>query len=157
MTTLSFIGTASENSGWINALVSFDVETNVRHVYFGNELQPLITSSSFNVDLTFTLSDIELGSVNFEGCIHRVWMDIGNAMDFTVEANRRKFINADGTLVDLGDNGELPTGTSPIAYYKVDATTIQTNRGVGGQTLVPVNTQTNCDAAVPGDPPVGSP
>ena len=161
MTTNASIGNTSTNSGWITALISFNTATGSRQVWFGNESQLLSTSftSPTGAVLTFTNSNASLGSANFEGCVHRVWMDLGTAanINFNQEVNRRKFINKDGSLVDLGDNGELVTGSSPMVYYKGDAIEMQTNKGTGGQNLVPANTQTNCDAAIPGDPPVGSP
>ena len=42
-------------------------------------------------------------------------------MDITIEANRRKFITSTGTPADLGIIGQLPTGTSPLIYFKGDA------------------------------------
>lgn len=52
------------------------------------------------------------------------------------EATRRKFIDATGRPVDLGDNGEIPTGTSPFIFfhseYGSDGTDFITNRGTGG-------------------------
>lgn len=50
------------------------------------------------------------------------------------EATRRKFISANGKPVNLGANGETPTGTAPRVFFKRDgaASTFATNRGTGG-------------------------
>jgi hypothetical protein len=59
-------------------------------------------------------------------------------VDLSVTANRRKFINADLTPVDLGNTGAGPFGTSPNIYMSVRpggvATDILINRGTGGGT-----------------------
>lgn len=55
------------------------------------------------------------------------------------EATRRKFTDADGWPVDLGDNGELPTGTAPTLFFhrdhgSSDSAAFGVNRGTGGST-----------------------
>ena len=47
-------------------------------------------------------------------------------------SNRRKFINADLTPVDLGANGQTPTGTSPTIYMTGTPTEFLNNLGTGG-------------------------
>lgn len=48
-----------------------------------------------------------------------------------------KFRTVDGKPVDLGANGETPTGSSPAYFFHGDATTFATNLGSGGSvTLV---------------------
>jgi hypothetical protein len=58
-------------------------------------------------------------------------------IDFTVSANRRKFISATGTPVDLGANGETPLGTPPEFYLHItaaetDPANFAVNHGSGG-------------------------
>lgn len=52
------------------------------------------------------------------------------------QAVRRKFIDAMGNPVPLGENGELPTGTAPAIFLHreagADASTFVANRGTGG-------------------------
>jgi hypothetical protein len=53
------------------------------------------------------------------------------------EATRRKFTDADGWPVYLGENGELPTGTPPTLFFHREAGSTSTpgfneNRGTGG-------------------------
>jgi hypothetical protein len=56
--------------------------------------------------------------------------------DLTIAANRRKFINADGTPVDLGGNASAVTGTVPYTYLTVRsggaASDFTNNNGSGG-------------------------
>lgn len=56
----------------------------------------------------------------------------GQFLDFTDEANRRKFSSVDNHPVSLGASGSLPTGTAPIIYFSGDAAGFATNLGTGG-------------------------
>jgi hypothetical protein len=59
-------------------------------------------------------------------------------VDLTVVANRRKFINADLSPVDLGANGQSPFGTPPnfyLAAYSGVPTDFAVNRGTSGGTF----------------------
>lgn len=57
-------------------------------------------------------------------------------IDLDTESNRRKFISASGTPVDLGSNGSTPTGNQPIIYLSRrpgdTADAFLNNRGSGG-------------------------
>lgn len=57
------------------------------------------------------------------------WIDFGNYIDFSLEANRRKFIDGAGNPVDLGSDGSLPTGSQPDIYLSGDTATWHTNDG----------------------------
>jgi len=50
----------------------------------------------------------------------------------SIEANRRKFIDAIGKPVFLGSDGSLPTGVAPAMFFSGDSTAFATNRGTGG-------------------------
>lgn len=52
----------------------------------------------------------------FQGRIAELWIDVTTQLDFSVEANRRKFISADGRHVPLGVNGLKPLGLKPYVY-----------------------------------------
>jgi hypothetical protein len=57
----------------------------------------------------------------------------GQYLDFSTESNRRKFITAIGTPMDLGSDGSAPTGTAPLVYQRLAAgetvANFATNRG----------------------------
>jgi hypothetical protein len=57
-------------------------------------------------------------------------------VDCSIVANRRRFINADLTPVDLGNTGTVPFGYQPAMYMSVRpggvASDITLNRGIGG-------------------------
>jgi len=63
-----------------------------------------------------------LSAVHFDGCMARIWID-QRTVDFSVTANRRKFINAVGQRIDYGTNGEIPFGSTPKIYLDGDSST----------------------------------
>jgi hypothetical protein len=64
-----------------------------------------------------------------------LWLAPGVLLDFTDVSVRRKFISAAGKPVNLGVNGELPTGTAPQFFFSGDASTFLNNRGTGDNTF----------------------
>jgi hypothetical protein len=69
---------------------------------------------------------------NLTGDFANVWLGPGQIIDFSVTANRRKFITSANKPVDLGPTGALPTGTAPAMFFTGDATQYSTNAGSGG-------------------------
>jgi hypothetical protein len=55
-------------------------------------------------------------SFPFGGCMSNVYVSPGDYFDFTVESNRRKFVTAGLEPVNLGVNGENPTGVQPVIW-----------------------------------------
>lgn len=63
--------------------------------------------------------------------------------DLSITGNRRKFLNADVTAVDLGYTGGFPTGVQPAGLLRANtsaASTFGTNFGSGGTWAVEVGT-----------------
>jgi hypothetical protein len=73
-----------------------------------------------------------LKTARYIGDIADVWLAPGQFVDFRIEANRRKFIDALGKPVFLGANGELPTGVAPPVFHSGDATEFIVNKGSAG-------------------------
>ncbi len=67
-----------------------------------------------------------------QGCVYNLYLNTQEYLDFSITSNRRKFISASMGVVDLGTNGELPTGTSPSWCFQGDGTGFLTNRGTEG-------------------------
>ena len=71
----------------------------------------------------------------YRGGLAEYYYAPGQYINFNIESNRRKFINADGTPVDLGADGSTPTGSRPMLYLSLRdgeaATEFATNRGFG--------------------------
>jgi hypothetical protein len=76
------------------------------------------------------------GNLKFDGCLSEFYFAPGQYLDFSLVANRRKFISPTGKPVQLGLTGSLPTGTAPLMYHHLDdgeaVANFATNRGTGG-------------------------
>jgi hypothetical protein len=59
-------------------------------------------------------------SSSFDGGQAEYWWHNSAALDLSVEANRRKFRDADGFPVDLGSDGSTPLGVQPFFYFHLD-------------------------------------
>ena len=93
---------------------------------------------------TFTIGEIlditnsewyvmeSLGDASYISDLAYIWFDNSSAMDISIEANRRKFIDANGCPVNLGASGQTPTGSQPILYLNGDSTEFYINKGSGG-------------------------
>lgn len=62
--------------------------------------------------------------------VSEVFLNYGETLDLSVEANRRLFYNPLGDFVDLGANGQNPLGFSPDFYFGRDMTAEDWNNGV---------------------------
>ena len=106
------------------------------------------------IPLTNTLLAEQFGNTGLHGYMSALWLgQTASFVDLTVTANRRKFINADGTPAGLGSNGQTPFGTAPAIYQNIAAggagTAWLSNLGTAGGTFARIGT-TVIDA--PGDP-----
>jgi len=143
-TVLSVRSTTALSDGegiWRCMMASFDLsDTGKRNLYFGDvdELD-VVTYTDDSID--FTLADwavgaLAAGTFKWDGCLAEVWFAPGQYLDFSVEANRRKFITAGGKPANLGADGSLPTGTAPLIYLHLNngeaVENFATNRGTGG-------------------------
>lgn len=131
---------------WNHILIWFDPTVADGDIYV-NDVNVTI-SRTFNVttkSMSTTWSYLfRSGSATpwtYTGDASDYYYNDSQALDFAIEANRRKFIDANGYPVDLGANGSLPTGSQPIVFLHLadgDAvSSYATNKGYGGgMTLV---------------------
>jgi hypothetical protein len=140
----------SANSGWHHILVSVDMTDplNVRGEYYlnGQDTTDIFTS---NISSQFTMmfsglplfvgyDTFDTGG-GFRGGMYDAWFAPGVSLldvngELTAEVIAKFRDPATGLPVDLGQNGELPTGTSPEVFLKASAgapTSFATNRGTG--------------------------
>jgi len=75
---------------------------------------------------------IGLSNDALRNCMGDFWLLQGTFIDFSVSANRQKFHSLVGAPIDLGVNGELPTGSPPTVFLTGGKTTFGINRGTGG-------------------------
>ncbi len=133
----------ADNTVWHHLLVSWDLTTaGNRHLYLDNVLD--LTQSVFltgnDIDYTtdewvvgqFLDSDANPFNRNFNGCLAQMYLNLGEYLDFSIAANREKFITSDNFPIDLGSDASGPTGTQPIVYLQNALATHELNDGSGG-------------------------
>lgn len=76
----------------------------------------------------------------FFGALAEIYFAPGYYLDFSIVANRRKFITAAGKPAQMGYNAYLPTGDLPSIYFHLDKgeppANFAYNRGTGGNPWV---------------------
>ncbi len=113
--------TRSSANGWYHIMFAYDLNVPkaiaVVDGAIGTNNQILVAGT---VQLARSTDDwwagAEEGTTKLDGCLTQVYFhDV--FVDLATLAGREKFIK-DGKPVDLGANGELPTGTQPIVFLK---------------------------------------
>lgn len=133
---LSHSSAAITDSDWHHILFSIDMENQAGSYVYVDD----VNATNF---FTFTDDFIDIaggghsigangGSNLFDGEMADFWLDTGTYIDLSVEANRRKFIDAAGNPADLGSAGEGPLGTAPDVFMSGDIADWHTNKGTGG-------------------------
>ena len=143
-TTILDISTAATHitsTTWKHFLASWDLATaGARFIYISDVADLSVTTftdDTIDYDATAdwlvgarSAADQKFNGVLAEFFFHTTYLDI------SVVANRRKFISATSTFVDLGANGSTPLGVQPLIYQRVAtaaaASTFATNLGSGG-------------------------
>lgn len=129
-------------NAWNHVLYSVDMtDSNSHHLYI-NDIDALDSVDTFTDDtIDFTTGNFVVGgssglSPTHYGQLAEVWFEDGLYTDFSVEANRRKFISANRRPVGLGSDGSTPTGSAPVLYLSNSDGAFQTNKGTGGNFTV---------------------
>lgn len=129
-----------------NVLVSMDFLAGTVQAYINDVAQPFSSGtppqSWFNAGIPFGSAVTVSEQIVAGGYMSDLWFGATPSfVDLTVVANRRKFINADLTPVDLGPTGAGPFGTSPTLFQTIPAggvaTDFLTNRGTAGGLFAP--------------------
>lgn len=128
-------GTFTADGIWKHLLSSWNAATDTYQLRI-NDVSDVGTIS-FNEDfIDYTRVDWAFGgdvggTLKYTGAIADPYFTT-EFLDTTVVANSRKFIDANGDPVFLGNAGELPTGTSPFIYLRGNQTDQGINSGSGG-------------------------
>lgn len=126
---------------WHHFLLSYDSSNQAATRLYINDVEcSTINWDPFTADAEFyggNASFVHIGARHdagwkFDGKIADLWIDYDSYLDFSIEANRRKFIDAGGDPVFLGANGQLPTGSPPEIFLSGETDTWHTNKGTGG-------------------------
>lgn len=122
---------------WCHYLFSADLSNAAkRHLYI-DDVSDVNVGTHTNDTIDFTMADwgvgaLPDGSIKLDGDLADVWFMPGVYIDFSVEANRRKFIDSMLRPVGLGADGSLPTGTPPLIFLSGEIAAWHTNKGTGG-------------------------
>lgn len=129
--------------GWRHLLFSLDMsDSGKRLVYLDDAALPMTYTVYSDKDFPTTSYRVGGGSTSsyhFQGSIAELYLHYGEFMDISIEANRRKFITADGTPAWLGNDASFPTGSAPLVYLggrTASASDWYVNRGTGGNFTV---------------------
>lgn len=120
---------------WYHVLASWDTSTSTVHFYI-NGSTALVNTAAVLADDTIDFSNITEWECDIDnGRLAELYFTT-EYLDLSVESNRRKFLTADNSPANLGYNGSIPTGTSPILYLSqrvgLPNTDFVSNKGSGG-------------------------
>ena len=136
--------TVTVSDGWTHLLISWDVSAGYSDIYIDDVQSSLSldTTTSGGLDYThsnhnFFASDSGDSGEIFNGEAADYWLTVNQArFELTTVSNRRKFITAGKTCVDLGSDGSTPTGTAPMIFFHLDRgeapANFFANAGTGG-------------------------
>lgn len=141
---VQFVSNGAYTAGatWYNFLASWDSGAEEFHFYVNDVSDgatptfSLTTTLDYDGATNWGAGGATSGAAKLNGCMAEYYFAPGQFLDFSVEANRRKFIGADLKPVDLGSDGSTPTGAAPIIYFHLSegeaVANFATNRGTGG-------------------------
>jgi prepilin-type processing-associated H-X9-DG protein len=122
---------------WVHVMCSVDVTSPTkRHVYINDVLESGTWSRYENQDMylqqptsgwQIATGRAGVDSVGAPMSLAEMYFT-GSYIDLSIEANRRKFITADGLPARLGSDGSLPTGTTPWLYLSGRGNAFAKNR-----------------------------
>ena len=132
-------GGIDTGSGWVHIMASWDVGNNAGHLYIddvSDESTEIISNSDIDYTRTNHRIASDVSAADLDAELAQVYLNFSEYVDLSSASNRRKFISASGKPVNLGSDGSLPTGTSPIIFFDLapgDAvSTFASNKGTGG-------------------------
>ncbi len=123
--------------GWVHCLFSCDLtDTAKRHMYINDVSDLAVITTYNNATLDLATADWGVGgrpggNNKMNGDVADLWFD-DVYIDFSTEANRRKFIDSRKKPVFLGTDGSGPTGTAPSLFLSGATSAWHTNDGSGG-------------------------
>ena len=134
---ISSNSTYTTASGWTHFLVAWRLTTPEAYLYVNDSNDEAAGSTELDGPIDYAGTDWLVGSRpagadKLNADISDLYWD-DSFMDITIEANRRKFIDASGKPVDLGSDGSNPTGSAPLICLNNATTTgWESNKGSGG-------------------------
>ncbi len=124
-------------SGWIHFLCAWNLATPVARMFINdvNDEAAGATETDDTIDYVDTgewsFGALTDGTVKIDADVADFWFD-DSFIDISTEANRRLFISPNLKPVNLGETGQLPTGSSPLVFLSGATTGWESNLGTGG-------------------------
>lgn len=144
--TLASTGTYIAGATWRCLMFSCDLSDVAKRWLYVGDTSDLGTVTTYTNDtIDFTVADWSIGAnpdgnVKLNGCLADVHLYPGVYVDFSVQANRRKFFSAAGKPVETGAAGIFPFDVSPIMLHRLRedqaASKFATNLGTGGNMTI---------------------
>lgn len=149
---VSFQGKDSSNTLLFTITVNIPNLLVVHHLVFSVDLSDSSKTQAYVDDVptfttasTFVSGDIGFSVIDeaylgaffsgvklWQGDVGDFWLAHGEYIDLSVEENRRKFISAEKTPVDMGPNGEYPTCSTPTVFLSGSLAKWNVNKGSAG-------------------------
>jgi hypothetical protein len=125
-------GTYTTASGWIHVLASWDVSAGRADLYVDDVADRSATMTMISGSICYDSIKWGIGGLvdgQLDADVADVYAALGTYIDLGVEANRRRFRDADGKPVHLGWSCNRPTGTPASGCFVGDAETWNVNQG----------------------------
>lgn len=124
-------------SGYINILISFDMAGLVYLYVDDADVLSITNQIDDTIDYTRTgwsVAATTTGALKFNGDCNFLYFNNEESIDFSIEANRRKFFDANGDpVLSPSGNGSVPgIANDPICFFAGQYTTWNLNQGSGG-------------------------
>ncbi len=153
---LAVVQTASNflaSPTWLHVLASWDTTNQQYEMYINDALEqnhvPFNAGTILYSTGAFTIGKRSTSSSSFlNGCLSDLYINMTEKLDFSIEANRRLFTDANGNRISLGSQGQLPTGNPPIIYMNGNENTFHLNLGSGGP-FINLGSVIGCDNEPP--------
>lgn len=123
---------------WINILIAINTNapagSKIVHLYVNDvdDLGVVVDDdSAFEIGnpIKFNIGSYDFDAGKFPGGMAGLWFGFGQYLDISNTNNRRKFIDVMGKpVVNLGNNGQNPTGISPTLYLNNSYDTFHINK-----------------------------
>jgi hypothetical protein len=122
------------SSGWVHLLASWDLGAGRAQIYVNDvadrNASPIVINGAIcYASWRWGIGGLASGQLDAD--VADLYSSLGTSLDLDVEANRRKFRDAEGKPVDLGPNCNNPTGTTPTGCFVGDVATWHMNKGIG--------------------------
>jgi hypothetical protein len=125
-------GTYTTASGWVHVLASWDVSAGRADLYVDDLPDRAATMTMISGAICYDSIKWGIGGLvdgRLDADVADLYAALGTYIDFSVEANRRLFRDADGKPVDLGWTCKRPTGSPASGCFVGDAETWNVNQG----------------------------